>query len=94
MIFRIKTKKDKRIEELEQMLYMSHYKTPRIISSEKNIITLVAKTMFVTSDPIEYIKKDIARKMIDEIEQYIHYDVEEGERYHKVLTGYLRIVID
>ena len=90
MIFGIKTKKDKRIEELEQMLYMSHYKTPRIISSEKNIITLAAKTMY----PIEYIKKDIARKMIDEIEQYIHYDVEEGERDHKVLTGYLRIVID
>jgi len=93
MIFGIKTKKDKRIEELEGMLFVSKLEQPMPLKIEHNIVALGASQILEDGMPVEYAKERIARLMVDEIESHIYYDVVDDGRW-KVLKGYIRVVIE
>lgn len=93
-MFGIKTKKDRRIEELEKLLVASNFKRPSIISTQQNVVCVGAKQTINEYMTIEYAKELIAQKMVEEVKKQITYDIEEvgsgkGER---VLTGYLTVV--
>ena len=91
MIFGIKTKKDKRIEDLESRLNSMTYKHPTIIASQKDTICLGATVVIEDNKPIEFVKRELAAKMMAEIERQIWYDVEDFNG-KKLLRGYLRVV--
>ena len=93
MIFGIKTKKDKRIENLENMLFATRLQTPMPITIEKNIVTLGASQVLSNEMPVEYVKDHIARMMVEKVRDQIFYDLEEHNGI-RVMHGYLRIVID
>ena len=90
-MFGIKTKKDKRIEDLESQLSQMHYRYPTIIASQKDTICLGATVNIEDNMPIEYAKRKLAEVMMTEVERHIYYDIEDfnGKR---ILRGYLRVV--
>ena len=91
-MFRIMTKKDKRIKELEDQIRCMYYKHPTIVQTSNNVITLGAKAIIdYVEIPVELYKRDIAYQMMQEIEQHIHYDIEDING-KKVIKGYLRII--
>lgn len=90
-MFGIESKKDKRIKELERMLSSTYYRVPKVIAQDKNVITLCTRTILEDGMPTEYAKEIIARRMVDEIKQYIYYDIDD-ESCHHALKGYLKIV--
>lgn len=92
MIFGIKTKKDKRIEDLKSMINSMIYKYPKIIASQKDSICLGASIIIEDDMPIEFAKKKLAEIMMKEVERQIYYDVEDVDG-KKVLKGYLRVVV-
>lgn len=94
-MFGIKTKKDKRIEELEQKLYESRFKQPRIYQQNARVETVTAMQMVEPGMPIDLVKSKIVAMMIAELKDKIHYDIEQDERTQNiVLRGYLNHVID
>lgn len=90
-MFGIKTKKDKRIEELEMRLHETYLRTPRVITQDRNSVTFGATIILEDGVPIEYAKDVIAKKMIDEAKQFIEYDIDDSEGRHR-LTGYLVVL--
>lgn len=94
----IKTKKDKRIEELErknaeldEKLQCMYFKHPHIINSYGNITSFGASQILEEGMPAEYAKNMIARKLVDAAIPFIHYDLEqEGRR--NMLKGYIQVV--
>lgn len=101
-MFGIKTKKDKKIESLEvkiktleDRLYESRFKQPRIYQQNARVETVTAMQMVELGMPIDFVKSKIARMMIGELKDTIHYDIEQDERTQNiVLRGYLNYVID
>lgn len=94
-MFGIKTKKDKRIEELEQKLYESRFKQPRIYQQNARVETVTAMQMVEPGMPIDLVKSKIVAMIIAELKDKIHYDIEQDERTQNiVLRGYLNHVID
>lgn len=101
-MFGIKTKKDKQIESLEvkiktleDRLYESRFKQPRLYQQNAKVETITTMQMVEPGMPIDFVKGEIARMMIDELKDTIHYDVEQDERTRNiVLRGYLNYVID
>lgn len=89
-MFGFKSKKDKRIEELEAMLFMRG--TPRIIESKHNITTLGARLILEPDMPVEYAKEILARKMTEQIKDSMTYDLEDDSERHKILRATLKIV--
>ena len=94
MMFGIKTKKDKRIEYLESLVMAQQYKRPTIIQQAKDIQTLGASIILERDMSIEYAKREVTRRLIEDAEQNIYYDVEDDNRGNKILRGYLRVVIE
>lgn len=91
-MFGIKTKKDKRIEELEKKLECMYYKHPTIIERTSKTRSIGAKVILEDGMPAEYAKEKIARMMVGEVKDCVHYDVVNGENGKAVLTGYLNVV--
>ena len=90
-MFGIKTKKDKRIEELENQLSSVYFNHPHIITTQGNVTSLGAAQILEDDMPADYAKQMVARKLVDEAIRFIHYDLEQhGER--KALKGYIQIV--
>lgn len=89
----IKTKKDKRIEQLENMLFATKLQTPMPVRIDKNIVALGASVVLEDLMPVEYAKELITRNMAEKIKDQIFYDVEDREGL-RVLHGYLRIVVE
>lgn len=90
-MFGIKTKKDKRIEALENQLKSMYLRTPHIIKSQGNVIPMGAIQILEDDMPIDYAKQMVARKLVDEAIRFIHYDLEQhGTK--KALKGYIQIV--
>lgn len=89
-MFGIKTKKDKRIEALEEKLLMLHMKTPVLLTSTKDLAAIGGRVMLEDGMPVEVAKRRIAQQMIEYCEGIIHYEVEdvEGKRF---LKGYLYV---
>lgn len=92
-MFGIKTKKDKRIEELENQLSSMYFKSPHIITTHSNIISLGAAQILEEGMPSDYVKRKIAEKLVDEAIKFIHYDFEQDGR-NLVLKGYIKIIAD
>ena len=90
-MFGFKSKKDKRIEELERLLVDMHFKTPVITESEKNVRTYATGIVLEENMPVEYAKEKIAIKMSEVLKDLINYDVED-DGLRKVLKGYLKVV--
>lgn len=80
MIFGIKTKKDKKIEELEkkvsdlEFLRCARIPTLRI---HYDVVEVKAKSILEGYLPEEAIKKEIASKLVDYIEPFITYDIQD-----------------
>ena len=94
-MFGIKTKKDKRIEELERQLnsmYLDMYfKHPHIITTQGNVIALGATQILEEGMPSDYAKRKIAEKLVDGAMEFIHYDLEQhGEKL--MFKGYIQVV--
>lgn len=65
-MFGLKTKKDKRIEKLENQLSSMYLKHPHIITTQGNVITLGATQILEDGMPTDYAKQMVARKLVDE----------------------------
>ena len=90
-MFGIKTKKDKRIEELEKRLDSMYFKHPQIITTQGNVICLCATQILEEGMPSDYAKRKIAEKLVDEAIKFIHYDLEQHGR-KLMFKGYIQIV--
>lgn len=91
-MFKIMTKKDKRIKELEEQIRCMYYKHPTVIQTSNNVITFGAKAIIDHVEiPVELYKREIAQQMMQKIEQHIYYDIEDING-KKVITGYLRVI--
>jgi len=91
MMFGIKTKKDKRIEELVNQLNSMYLKHPHIITTQGNIISLGATQILEEGMPSDYAKRRIAEKLVDEAMKFIHYDLEQHGTKN-ALKGYIQVV--
>lgn len=89
-MFGIKTKKDKRIEALEEKLLMLHMKTPVLLTSTKDFVAIGGRVMLEDGMPVEVAKRRIAQQMIEYCEGIIHYEVEDVEG-KRILKGYLYV---
>ena len=89
-MFGIKTKKDKRIEALEEKLLMLHMKTPVLLTSTKDLAAIGGRVMLEDGMPVEVAKRRIAQQMIEYCEGIIHYEVEDVEG-KRILKGYLYV---
>ena len=90
-MFGIKTKKDKRIEALENQLNSMYLKHPHIITTQGNVISLGATQILKYGMTSDYAKRKIAEKLIDEAMRFIHYDLEQHGR-DMMFKGYIQIV--
>ena len=91
-MFGFKSKKDKRIEELERLLAIASVKQPWVVTQEREVVTLQAKIVLEPGMPIEYAKETLARKMTETVKEHMTYDLDDEQRDH-ILYGHLRIVI-
>ena len=76
-MFGIKTKKDKKIEELKNRLNSIYLKCPQIIETGGTIISLGAIQILEDDMPADYAKQMVARKLVDEAVRFIRYDLEQ-----------------
>ncbi len=90
-MFGIKTKKDKKIEELQAQLDIMNFKRPQIITTQRNVVTFAATQIIADGMPSEYVKRMIATKLVDEAIEYIHYDLEQHGTT-TALKGYIQVV--
>ena len=91
-MFGIKTKKDRRIEELETKLATMYYKHPQIIEQRCNVVAVAASRELEYEMPVEVAKRLVAGEMVKYLEPHIHYDVEDYKG-KKILKGYLKVVV-
>lgn len=90
-MFGIKTKKDRRIEELENQLNSMYFRHPQIITTQGNVISLGATQILEEGMSSDYAKRKIAEKLVDEAMKFIHYDLEQHGR-NLMFKGYIQIV--
>jgi hypothetical protein len=99
-MFGIKTKKDRKIEELnekveklEESLYLTRFKQPRIYQQDRRTETVTAMRVLEDGVPTDVIKREITKMLVDEVYNLIDWDIED---YHgkKVIRGYLNYVVD
>ena len=91
-MFGIKTKKDKRIEELEKLVTLSRIEVPQIIRTERNVQTLAVKRVLEEGMSVEYAKEAITYDIARKLGEYIRYDVEDNG-CDRVLKGYTGVVL-
>ena len=90
-MFGIRTKKDKRIEALENQLNSMYLKCPHIITTQGNVVNLGAIQILEEGMLTEYAKQMVARKLVDEAIKFIHYDLEQHGTKN-ALKGYIQVV--
>lgn len=76
-MFGFKSKKDKRIEELERQLQATYMKSPKVLTIERDIVVLGANIAIEPGMPVEYAKEMLARKMVEEVKQFMTFDLED-----------------
>ena len=88
-MFGFKSKKDKRIEELERLLY----ETPRIYQQNAQIETITAKQLVEPGMPIDLVKNKIGSMMLSELEDSIHFEISQDPiTQYVILRGTLHYV--
>lgn len=101
MIFGIKTKKDKRIEELEEVIKVKDmtiksmadkvYGMPYIGPAKSFDYITVRSSRFLQDEiPLDFLKRDVAHKMTELLEDLIHFEVIEVDG-RKFLEGTLNV---
>ena len=101
-MFKIKTKKDLRIEALEkdnlklqnEILITEMRLKEALVEKEVKLRRVCARTIIEPPEiPIEYVKRRMAEDIAREIEPFIHFDIDdEGESGYKALMGHLQVV--
>ena len=89
-----KTKKDKRIEQLEHELACMAFKTPRIIETQKNVQTYVTCYRLPRYDagvPMEHIRHVLANQLSETIFEKMNLDIEDVDG-EGVIKAYINIV--
>jgi len=78
-MFKIKTKKDIRIEELEKevKLLTAIINRPRFEYKEKDVQMIWSAKIIEKGEPVEHAKMRIESGFIKYLEPYIHYDIED-----------------
>jgi len=94
-MFGFKTKKDKRIEELEKQLSAVYMRTPKVVECKSNVVTLTSSVV-IDDVPVEFLKEKLARNMVDEVKKHMRFDIDDitEDRNTKVLRGTIRVVVD
>lgn len=98
------TEKNKNLEEqLSKVFTMNLSRPTNIIREERNIHKLISRYLVRKGDfyerdmPVEYIKREIARNMLTELEHTIEYDfsdTDEGRVYSGSLLAIINQEID
>ena len=93
-MFGIKTKKDKRIEQLENMVNTLYFKRACITESINAKTLIAAGTIMKYPEhrnvPIEWYKQQIRSKLAEQLDDFIQYDIEDDKSTgNKILKGYL-----
>ena len=98
-MFGIKTKKDRKIEELnekieklEERIYFTSFKQPRIYQQDRNIETVTAMRIIEEGVPLGIIKREIAMMLTDELFDQIVWTVAEVND-KKAVRGQLDYVV-
>lgn len=65
-MFGIKTKKDKRIEELLEFLNYAMAQRPSITTIERDVVTLKATQILEPGMPVDFAKKHMVREMAED----------------------------
>ena len=94
-MFGFKSKKDKRIEELERQLQATYMKSPKVVAIDRDIVVLGANTAIEPGMPVEYAKEMLARKMVEEVKQFMTFDLEDDNDRatpYPILHSYLKVV--
>lgn len=92
-MFGFKSKKDKRIEELERQLSCMYMKMPQVISQEHNVVTLKTSIILEPGMPIAYAKGVLARNMVESVRDNMTFDLDDDNEMKPILYGQLRVVI-
>ena len=100
MIFGIKTKKDKKIEELEKELtFLKAQPTPTVIYTRYSTKSFVASIRFHKDEydniPTEFVKNRLAERMACILRDYMEYtETDDLRLFEKIVEGRITIVID
>lgn len=92
-MFGFKSKKDKRIEELERQLSCMYMRIPKVVSQERNVVTLKTSIVLEPGMPVEFAKEHLARNMVETVREHMTYDLDDDNEMRPVLHGQLQIVI-
>ena len=94
-MFGFKSKKDKRIEELERQLQATYMKSPKVVAIDRDIVVLGANIAIEPGMTVEYAKEMLARKMVEEVKQFMTFDLEDDTDKavpYPILHSYLKVV--
>lgn len=94
-MFGFKSKKDKRIEGLERQLQATYMESPKVLTIERDIVVLGANIAIEPGMPVEYAKETLARKMVEEVKQFMTFDLEDDTDKavpYPILHSYLKVV--
>ena len=86
-MFGIKTKKDKRIEELEKRLFLLSPMAPTIIKQERNIGRATASILLDDQISVDRAKRFLKEKIIKQIEEAkaLEYQIVDEGPYRKII---------
>ena len=94
-MFGFKSKKDKRIEELERQLQATYMKSHKVLTIDRDIVVLGANIAIEPGMTAEYAKEMLARKMVEEVKQFMTFDLEDDNDRavpYPILHSYLKVV--
>lgn len=92
MLFGFKTKKDKRIEELEKLVDYLMHQQPKITSEERQIVTLRRNQILEPGVDPEFAKQIVAKRYGEDLRPYIRFEVVTSPSENRVLQAKLDVV--
>ena len=91
-MFGFKTKKDKRIEELEKLLDYLMHQQPKITTEEKQVVTLRRNQILEPGFDLEIAKELVAKRYGEDLRPYILYEVVTSPSGNQVLQAKLDVL--
>ena len=97
-MFGFKSKKDKRIEELERQLQATYMESPKVLTIERDIVVLganIAIAVLGVGGVGGYVVEMLARKMVEEVKQFMTFDLEDDTDRavpYPILHSYLKVL--
>ena len=84
-MFGFKSKKDKRIEELERQLSYMYMRIPQVVSQEHNVVTLKTSIILEPGMPVTYAKEVLARNMVESVRDNMTFDLDDDNEMKPIL---------